>query len=124
MTLASPPEPVSPVHLVVTREIFVDSDIAATLAEVCPGAEILRASSVAEAFTLIDGTPTISLAFLESVGDPVTLSHLSKAIEQRGGRIVLIGHWSSVESSLRPLATLPVPLGYDDLASFLRQTPI
>ena len=78
-------------YLIVLRHVVVAQDIALTLADHDPGARVLHATQAAEALLLLDGTPTLRVAFVAEAPAAFAGSALEAAIVARGGRPVLIG---------------------------------
>ncbi|MFN3938681.1 MAG: hypothetical protein ACK4KW_14025 [Gemmobacter sp.] len=80
--------------LVYIRLAIVAEDVAATLREALPDADILVALSEAEAAAAVSDLPDgarVALAFLEMGPEPLNSGPLGEALRRRSAQIVLLG---------------------------------
>ncbi|MEI4486618.1 hypothetical protein V8J36_10485 [Frigidibacter sp. MR17.14] len=77
-------------YLVLTRHLIVAEDLAQTIAQFDPGAEVLRARDPEAAAALLDGAARLDLAFVADARGQEGWEEFVGMLETRGAVIVLI----------------------------------
>lgn len=80
-----------PTYLIVMREVLIAQDIAQTIADHDPGAQVIIALTVAEAIAALEPVTELVIAFIADQPARFGQSVLSVAITARGGRVVMLG---------------------------------
>jgi hypothetical protein len=78
-------------YLIVMQQVLVAQDIALTISDHDPGANVIIASTHAEAEAALVTVADLVLAFVADAPWQFMASSLGQAIMARGGRVVLLG---------------------------------
>lgn len=78
-------------YLVLVPEMLVAQDIALTIADFDPAAEVICAKSQHEAQAALGRVGALTLAFVSDRPSTFVQSPLASAIAERGGRVVMLG---------------------------------
>ena len=106
-------------YLIVLRHILVAQDIAMTINEFDPAAQVIAATSSAEAEERLSGIDAITLAFVGQGPDSYASSSLSRAVAQRGGRVILLGEEAEAQGEAHGFAVLARPFTTANILSHL-----
>jgi hypothetical protein len=96
-------------YLVVLRHVLVAQDIAMTIAEFDPAARVATAAGPAEALPLLEGVERVAVAFVGMGPEAYRASALSRAVAERGGRVVLLGEEAELAGEAAGFAVLVRP---------------
>ena len=77
--------------LIVLKQVVVAQDIALTLSDLNPAAQVVVASSHSEALAALAAVSSVALAIVNDGPQSFPHSDLCHAITLRGGRVVLVG---------------------------------
>ncbi|MFZ1469430.1 MAG: hypothetical protein WAT09_10690 [Paracoccaceae bacterium] len=103
-----------PAVLIVAAQPLVAQDIALTVSEEYPDAQIIVAASMDEAISAVAGFATIALAMIEAEEAAFGVSPLMAALTAKNARVCLIGARSG-----QRWPTLPMPFSTADLVMAL-----
>ncbi len=81
----------TPTYIIVMRDVLIAQDLSLTIGDHDPGARIEVASSLTEAEAIVARLTQIVMAFIVEAPRKFRHSDLSRAIAERGGRVVLLG---------------------------------
>lgn len=109
-------------YLILLRHILVAQDIAMTIKEFDPAARIVTATSPAEAEERLSGIADLALAFVGQSPDAYRTSSLSRAVAQRGGRVVLMGEEAELQGESLGFMVLARPFTTANILSHLART--
>ena len=112
--------PVTCAYIILVSETLVAQDIAQTIADFDPGAEVILARTAEEAEAALCEIDTVAVAFIGGnprgfVGSPV-----AKAIAERGGRAVLLGVEAEATGATADFDVLAQPFDTDAVLGKLR----
>lgn len=112
---------VTGVYLIVHNQFIVAQDIALTIADHDPAAEVLVAGDAGEGLAECSRHGRIAVAFVSS--DPADFdgSALALALGDRGARVVLMGDGAEQAAASLPWAVLHRPFTAGAVADLLRQ---
>jgi len=91
MSTTNPNRPPSGAYVIVLRDYLVSQDLAETVAEYAPGAEVILHHTPAAAAAAVTSLEKIEVAFVEQEPEAFAASGLARLIDARGGRVVLMG---------------------------------
>lgn len=110
-------------YLIALRHVLVAQDIAMTVGEFDPTARVVVASSAAEAETRLSGIDRIAVAFVGQGPEAYRASSLSRAVAERGGRVVLMGEDAESLGEAQGFAVLARPFTTANILFHLAATP-
>ena len=108
-----------PAYLIVLRHVLVAQDIAMTIADRDPGAPVVTVASASEALPALAGLDRVAVAFVAEAPRALRGSDLGRAIEARGGRVVLIGEAAEAEGTALGFPVLARPFSTEDILAHL-----
>ena len=111
-----------PAYLIVLRHVVVAQDIAATIADVDPGAPVLAVASSEAALPALGEVERLAVAFVAEAPRSFEGSPLARGIAARGGRVVLIGEAAEAEGAGLGFQVLSRPFSTEDLVRHLAAT--
>ncbi len=103
-------------YLVVVPEVLIAQDLKLTITDYDAGAQVIQATTVADAEIALTGVKALAVAFLADQPNNFANSPLARAIARRGGRVVLLGegakttgptdHWGVLQMPFSTAAVL------------------
>lgn len=118
--VADVPPQVSPAYLVVNRYSLIATDIAATIRELDPDANVVVAKSLPEAAALLAVLDRIVLAVIEGTPAPLCATPLGQALAERGAPVLLLDSDEPQVWTCPKLVSLGLPFTTGALLSALR----
>lgn len=110
----------SPAYLVVNRHGVIAIDIAATIRELDPDANVVVAMSLPEAAALLAALDRIVLAVIEGTSAPLCATPLGQALAARGAPVLLLDSDETQVWSYPKLVILGLPFSTAALLTALR----
>jgi hypothetical protein len=96
-------------YLIVLRHVLVAQDIAMTIAEFDPAAQVILTDSAAEAVERLSGVDRLAVAFVGQGPEAFRASPLSQTVARKGGRVVLMGEEAEAHGEAQGFAVLTRP---------------
>ena len=96
-------------YLIVLRHVLVAQDIAMTIAEHDPAAQVIVAANGTEAVPKLDGIGQVAVAFVGKGPDDFRGSSLASALAERSGRVGLMGEEAEAQGEVQGFAVLTRP---------------
>lgn len=112
------PKPVG-IFLVVYSDYVVAGDIAETIKELIPEADVIVKSHISEIGAALAITEKIDVAFIEAGPEIMTASGLANEIARRRGRVVLLGDAAETAEASKSWQVLARPFSSDDVRAYL-----
>lgn len=112
------PQPLT--YIVRVSETLVAQDLAQTIVDFDPGATVVFATTLQEAVAALDGAAALAVAFISGNPDDVLGCGLSRAITDRGGRVVLLGLEAEARGPSAAFDVLLQPFDTDAVVAKLR----
>ena len=100
-------------YLIVMREVVIAQDLALTITDSDPGAQVIIAATEAEAVAALGSVQSLVLAFIADRPARFARSGLARAVAQRGGRVVLLGDEAEATGPTKAWDVLEQPFNTD-----------
>ena len=91
MAQAKPTTPASGTYLIVIGDYIVALDLAQTVADFCPTAQVIQQSTAVAALAAVAAIDRVTVAFVGEPPHSFARSELARLIADKGGRVVFVG---------------------------------
>ncbi|MEO6299778.1 MAG: hypothetical protein ABIO62_09130 [Paracoccaceae bacterium] len=108
------------VYLVVVNDYLVSQDLAETVVDFIPGAEVIAKHTMAEAVQALQQFVRVAVAFVSAGPSYFATTPLAALIHSMGGKVVLVGDAAESEQAIDGIAVLQRPFSTTSVQAHLR----
>lgn len=106
-------------YLIVMKELVIAGDIAGTIQEMEPGAEIIVEMTAERALAALSGVTRVSKAFIVASPEKFRASALHNEIRARGGCVILMGEEAERQSESGDWHVLAIPFATRNVVTLI-----
>lgn len=112
------------VIVIVMDDVLIAEDLALTIAEAAPTAQIVKVSMLAQVQAAIADSGRVRLAFINANPSMLRGSSLAQMFSAHGTRVVLTGLWDDAQAAVHGCEALPFPFATEDVYAVIARKTV
>lgn len=106
-------------YLIVVSDVIVGQDLAQTISDEHPDAEIIVVTTLDAAVTALAAVPFVGVAFIAADPERLARSQLNRILAGQGAQVVLMGLWTDQAPKVAGWKLLPFPFTTETVRGLL-----